>query len=63
MNKYRCPLAKLMPDKPDVEQIKREGWQESQILVVSLEDTRLDFIDRELIVRIGNRLYGEKGAG
>ena len=52
-----------MPDKPDVEQIKREGWQESQILVVSLEDTRLDFIDRELIVRIGNRLYGEKGAG
>ena len=39
---YRCALARLQPDpRPDPEQIKREGWRDQQILVISPDDTRL----------------------
>lgn len=59
MSRYRCPLARLQPTKPDAEQIKREGWKEHGILVVSVDDQRLDMIDREFVRQIGNRLYRE----
>lgn len=54
---YRCALARLQPDP---EQIKREGWRDQQILVISPDDTRLDWVERELLRRIGDRLYGPK---
>ena len=58
---YRCALAQLQPDpRPDPEQIKREGWRDQQILVISPDDTRLDWVERELLRRIGDRLYGAK---
>ena len=58
---YRCSLARLQPDpRPDPEQIKREGWRDQQILVISPDDTRLDWVERELLRRIGDRLYGAK---
>ena len=58
---YRCALTRLQPDpRPDPEQIKREGWRDQQILVISPDDTRLDWVERELLRRIGDRLYGPK---
>ena len=58
---YRCALARLQPDpRPDPEQIKREGWREQQSLVISPDDARLDWVERELLRRIGERLYGPK---
>ncbi|GHU13531.1 hypothetical protein AGMMS50225_23710 [Betaproteobacteria bacterium] len=58
---YRCALARVQPEqRPDPESIKREGWREQQILVVSPDDARLDFVERELLRRIGERLYGAK---
>ena len=58
---YHCALARLQPDpRPDPEQIKREGWRDQQILVISPDDTRLDWVERELLRRIGDRLYGSK---
>jgi hypothetical protein len=42
----------------DVEAAKRQGWREQHILVVSDEDERLDFLERQLIRSIGERLYG-----
>jgi hypothetical protein len=56
--RYRCPLARLQPEAMDVEAIKRRGWREQRLLVVSPEDERLDWAERELIRRIGERLYG-----
>jgi hypothetical protein len=50
----------------DVEAAKRQGWREQHILVVSDEDERLDFLERQLIRSIGERLYGQahlKGGG
>jgi hypothetical protein len=42
----------------DVEATKRQGWREQHILVISDEDERLDFLERQLIRSIGERLYG-----
>jgi hypothetical protein len=47
-----------LPNTTDPEAVKRDGWQAQQILVVSIEDRRLDWTERELIRRIGERLYG-----
>jgi hypothetical protein len=57
-DRYRCPLGKLQPGNPDPEDVKREGWQEQEILVVSLRDKRLDFFQREFVKQIGEKLYG-----
>ncbi|CAI8819793.1 hypothetical protein [Methylococcus capsulatus] len=55
-----CPLGKLQPQATDLEAVKREGWREQHILVVHLTDERLDFVERELIRQIGERLYGRR---
>jgi hypothetical protein len=63
VSRYRCPLAKLAAAKPDPEQVKREGWQNQRILVVSPDDHRIDFVERQLLENIGERLYGPKRRG
>ncbi|WP_147652738.1 hypothetical protein [Vulcaniibacterium gelatinicum] len=60
--RYRCPLGRLQPEPMDVEAVKRRGWREQRLLVVSLDDDRLDWMERELIRRIGERLYGAREA-
>lgn len=59
---YRCPLGRLQPETTDLEAIKQTDWRDQHILVVSADDDRLDWMERELLKRIGERLYGEKGA-
>jgi hypothetical protein len=58
---YRCPLARLIPEPVDAEALKRDGWREQHILVVNEADTRLNNVERELVQRIGERLYGKEG--
>ena len=58
---YRCPLGRLQPQVTDLEEVKCTGWREQQILVVSPEDQRLDWVEREIVQRIGERLYGRPG--
>jgi hypothetical protein len=60
--RYRCALARALPEKTDPERVKEAGWREHRILVVAENDERLDFVDREFVRRIGERLYG-KGDG
>lgn len=61
-NPYRCPLGRLQPKVMDLDALKREGWQCEHILVVSEDDERLDWTERQLVHRLGERLYGKKGA-
>ena len=61
--RYHCALGRLLPNTTDPEAVKRDGWQAQQILVVSIEDRRLDWTERELIRRIGERLYGRSVNG
>lgn len=57
--RYRCALARVMPEQLDVEQLKRDGWRQQRILVVAESDARLDFFQREFVRQIGEKLYGK----
>ncbi len=66
--RYPSPLGRMQPNPVDVEATKRQGWREQHILVISHDDERLDFLERQLIRSIGERLYGQghghpKGGG
>ena len=56
----KSPLGKVQPETIDIEAEKRKGWNTLKILVVSLDDTRLDWADREWLKRLGDRLYGQR---
>lgn len=60
---YRSPFGRLQPQTADLEAIKQNGWRDQRILVVSELDGRLDFVEREFVRRIGERLYGGKRYG
>lgn len=61
--RYPSPLGRMQPIPMDIERTKREGWQNNHLLVIASNDQRLDFLEQQLIERIGNRLYGPKGKG
>lgn len=42
----RCTLARVMAEPMDVDHVKKQGWQQDNILVVSLNDPRLNMIER-----------------
>lgn len=56
--RYQCPLGKAMPQAMDAEQVKQQGWRSQQILVITPDDPRLDWMEREWIRQLGERLYG-----
>ena len=62
-NTYRCPLGRLQPQITDLEAVKQIGWRDQHILVVSEQDERLDFVEKEFVRRIGERLYGGQRHG
>ena len=59
-SQYQCPLGKAQPQAMDAELVKQQGWRHQHILVVTAEDPRLDWIEREFIRQSGERLYGEE---
>jgi len=42
------------------EDIKREGWRDQGVLVVSDADPRLTWPERELVRQLGTKLYGQR---
>ncbi len=60
---YRCALGQAQPQSLDLDAIKQSGWREQRILVVNEADERLDFVEREIVRRIGERLYGRSHHG
>jgi hypothetical protein len=42
------------------DQVKRDGWRDQNILVVSADDHRLTWPERELVRQLGTKLYGER---
>ena len=57
-SRYPSPLGRMQATPLDVEATKRQGWREQHLLVISDQDERLDFMERQLIRAIGERLYG-----
>ena len=46
--------------RPSPEYVKRSGWRDQKILVVSADDARLTWPEREFIRQIGEKLYGKR---
>jgi hypothetical protein len=42
------------------ERVKRNGWRDQKILVVSIDDHRLSWPEREFIHQLGEKLYGKR---
>lgn len=57
--RYPSPLGRMQVTPMDIEATKRQGWRDQHILVISDEDDRLDFLERQFIRSIGERLYGQ----
>ncbi len=60
--RYPSPLGRMQATPMDAEATKRQGWREQHILVVTPEDRRLSLFERQLILSIGERLYGSPPA-
>lgn len=55
----RCALSRLIPSTMDVEEVKADGYRNHGILVVSTDDARLSWIERQILTQIGAKLYGK----
>ncbi len=42
------------------EQIKKDGWLESGLMAVSIDDQRLTWPERELVRQLAEKLYGKR---
>jgi hypothetical protein len=42
------------------DQVKRDGWRDQNILVVSADDHRLTWPEREFVRQLATKLYGER---
>ena len=42
------------------DQVKRQGWREQRVLVIAADDSRLTWPERELVRRLGDKLYGDQ---
>ena len=47
----------------DPEIVKRDGWREMGMLAVSASDPRLSWPERELVLQLGEKLYGGPSNG
>jgi hypothetical protein len=63
MRELRSHLGRYQPERIDAEAEKRAGWREHGILVVTEQDPRLTWPERELIRQLGVKLYGERPGG
>ena len=42
------------------DEVKRDGWREQGVLAVAVDDERLTWPVRELVLQLGERLYGKR---
>lgn len=57
----RSSLASLQGKSMDTYSVKRDGWLNEEILVITPDDaTRLTPIEQQVARKIGNKLYGAK---
>nr|WP_223252628.1 hypothetical protein [Paracoccus mutanolyticus] len=47
----------------DPDQVRRDGWHELGLLAVSVDDPRLTWPEREMVVQLGRKLYGPASSG
>ena len=60
MRELRSQLGRHPPTPLDVEVEKRAGWQKHGVLVVAEQDPRLTRSERQIVRRVGEKLYGKQ---
>ena len=56
----RCTLARFIPNQMDIEEVKADGFNNHRILVVSLDDPRINWMERQVMTKIGEKLFGRR---
>lgn len=54
---YQSPLGKIQAKQIDQEKIKKQAFENDGILVININDERLNWPEKEIIKQIGNRIY------
>lgn len=60
MTGIRSSLASIVTRRREPEARKRDGWVGLGVLVIGVEDERLDAFERQFLTNLGNRLYGPR---
>jgi hypothetical protein len=63
MKAMRWHLPGYGGDRRGPDQVKRDGWRETGLLAVSIDDDRLTWPERELVRQLGEKLYGKRKKG
>lgn len=63
MRELQSRLGRHQAKPIDAEAEKRAGWRQHGILVIAEQDPRLSWPERELIRRLGAKLYGRRPGG
>lgn len=50
-------------ERRDADQVKRDGWRQTGLLAVRIDDERLTWPERELVRQLGEKLYGKTSKG
>ena len=58
MRELRSYLGRHQVEPIDTEKDKRTGWRRYGILVVTEQDPRLSWPERQLVQQLGTKLYG-----
>lgn len=53
-------MSGFVPNKRDVDAIKRNAFHDQRILVVNLDDDRIAWPERQVLANVGEKLYGKK---
>ena len=56
-------LARVQGPTINADATKVHGWNSHGILVVAANDTRLSWVERDLVRRLGEKLYSSHGKG
>ena len=60
MNAMRFHPRGYGGERRSPDEVKRDGWREQGVLAVAVDDERLTGPERELVLQLGERLYGKR---
>lgn len=59
-SEYRNPLN--LSNSVDYEAMKRNGFHDQGILIADINDDRIGWIERQMLINVGEKLYGKRKA-
>lgn len=52
-------MSLLQPNSRDAEFVKKRAFHDSGVLVVSVNDPRIGWVEKQLLQNLGEKLYGK----